>query len=393
MKIAFFSNFLNHHQLPFCLSMHSLLGDGFVFVATEKFNSKAVSAGFADMNSNYSFCLKSYENHENYNKAMALALESDVAVFGSAPAEFMFNRLDKTNKLTFRYSERLFKPYEKKPFLNPANISHIYRNLKYKFKPYYLLAASAYAPIDYFKLGFSKAKIFKWGYFPPQSEHSFETIKTNKNNKLQILWVGRLLDLKRPEHAIYAAEYLLKNNIDFQLTLIGDGNSEHLISLIKKLNLENNVALLPPMEAAQVRAKMEQSDIFLFTSDYSEGWGAVLNEAMASGLACVASHSVGSAGFLIENGVNGFVYEAQSLKDLCEKTLLLCKNDALRMQISKNAYTTITTLWNGEKAAQSLIELSGAIINNTGKHPQNGPGSPAKVISQKNMYSILEKGN
>ena len=35
MKIAFFSNFLNHHQLPFCQEMIKILNDDFIFIATE----------------------------------------------------------------------------------------------------------------------------------------------------------------------------------------------------------------------------------------------------------------------------------------------------------------------------------------------------------------------
>ena len=35
MQIAFFSNFMNHHQLYFCLEMRKRLGEGFTFVATE----------------------------------------------------------------------------------------------------------------------------------------------------------------------------------------------------------------------------------------------------------------------------------------------------------------------------------------------------------------------
>jgi hypothetical protein len=38
--------------------------------------------------------------------------------------------------------------------------------------------------------------------------------------------------------------------------------------------------MMPPEE---VRVHMEQSNIYLFTSDFGEGWGAVLNEAMNSG--------------------------------------------------------------------------------------------------------------
>lgn len=51
------------------------------------------------------------------------------------------------------------------------------------------------------------------------------------------------------------------------------------------------------MKASEVRSYMEKADIYLFTSDFNEGWGAVLNESMNSGCAVVASHAIGSVPF------------------------------------------------------------------------------------------------
>ena len=44
MKVAFYSNYLNHHQLPFCLEMVKSLGDDFKFIATEKIEKVVADA-------------------------------------------------------------------------------------------------------------------------------------------------------------------------------------------------------------------------------------------------------------------------------------------------------------------------------------------------------------
>jgi len=49
------------------------------------------------------------------------------------------------------------------------------------------------------------------------------------------------------------------------------------------------------------------SDVFAMPSE-NETWGLVLNEAMASGLAPVASEEVGAAADLIQHGRTGFVF-------------------------------------------------------------------------------------
>ena len=77
MKVTFYSNFLNHHQLPFCESMLNLIGDNFKFVATEKIPEERIKLGYEDMNSLYSFVLRAYENIQ---EAIDLCRESDVII-------------------------------------------------------------------------------------------------------------------------------------------------------------------------------------------------------------------------------------------------------------------------------------------------------------------------
>ena len=66
-----------------------------------------------------------------------------------------------------------------------------------------------------------------------------------------------------------------------------------------QMGLQNRIQILPPMPPEAVRRRMEQANLFLLTSDFQEGWGAVLNEAMNSGCAVVASHAAGAAPYLL----------------------------------------------------------------------------------------------
>lgn len=61
---------------------------------------------------------------------------------------------------------------------------------------------------------------------------------------------------------------------------------------------------------------MEKSSIYLFTSDYNEGWGAVLNEAMNSGCAVLANHAIGAVPFMMKDGLNGRVYQNGRLDEM-----------------------------------------------------------------------------
>ena len=100
---------------------------------------------------------------------------------------------------------------------------------------------------------------------------------------------------------------------------------------------------------------MEESEIFLFTSDRNEGWGAVLNESMNSACAVVANCAIGSVPFLLNNGDNGYIYKDGDVDDLYNKVKSLLDNADERKCIAKNAYATMVDEWNAENAAQSAL--------------------------------------
>ena len=127
--------------------------------------------------------------------------------------------------------------------------------------------------------------------------------------------------------------------------------------------------------------QMRRHEIFLFTSDKNEGWGAVLNESMSNGCAVVASNMIGSVPFLIEDGINGLVFKSEDLDSLETKVLSLLDNAEYRRTIAMNSVKTMRTIWSPANAAKQFLELVTAI--QTGDNsliPLQGPCSKAMPI-------------
>lgn len=306
VKITFISNFLGPHQLPFCKAMVNRLGEDFKFVATEPMTEERIKLGWSLDKDTYPFEIKANESNELQKKAEQLAIESDVVIIGSAPDSYIIPRL-KRNKLTFKYSER---PLKKGIQWN--NIAHIICGMwlhhgRFQSKPIYMLAASAYTAGDYARFGCYRGKCYKWGYFPEAKKYDPDELMKGKLSAasdglkspcVSILWAGRLIGWKHPDASIRLAESLKKKGYSFKMTLIGTGEmEEQLHNMIRDKNLEDCVEMPGAMKASEVRSYMEKADIYLFTSDFNEGWGAVLNESMNSGCAVVASHAIGSVLF------------------------------------------------------------------------------------------------
>ena len=147
MNFVFLSNYLNHHQIPFCVEMNRLTEGKFTFVATEPMEEERLKMGYKEANSVFDFILRSYESEESKQKALQLCYDCDVLIYGSAPDEYFKARV-KAKKLTFKYGERFFKtPFTAKNIVK-RTLSMMKHVIPYQNKNHYLLCASAYMASD-----------------------------------------------------------------------------------------------------------------------------------------------------------------------------------------------------------------------------------------------------
>lgn len=383
MRVVFFSNYLNHHQLPFCLAMDRLTKGHFTFVATMPVPEARLALGYHDMNKEYPFVLTTYDSEENKAAALALALNSDVVITGSVPEIYTEKRIEK-NKLTFRYSERIYRAGLGKAF-HPRGVAlRLLHHTRYANKPLYMLCASAYTSFDFALSGAYLGKTYKWGYFPEVKQQNIDELFAQKWSKktVAILWVARLIELKHPELPILVADKLRKDGYDFELNMIGIGPMEtDLRGMIEQKELDDCVHMLGAMSPEAVREHMEEADIFLFTSDFNEGWGAVLNESMNSACAVIASHAIGSVPFLLKDGENGFIYRNGDMDGLYNRVVKLIEHPELREQMGRKAYRTLAEQWNADVAAERFLALAQALLD--GKSPdlfEEGPCSKARIL-------------
>ena len=381
MKVTFYSNFLTHHQVPFCLEMQKRLGDDFKFVSTVKIFQWRLDMGFKDLDQEYDFVIRAYENDDMYEKAKKLALESDIVIIGSTTDELIQERL-KQDKITFRYRARIFIFLDGffKTIFDKEKMKLFYdRHIKYrKNKNLYLLCANAYGANDFNLFGLYKDKIYKWGYFLETNHYNIDELidEKEKNEKMQIIWVARFIKWKHPEIVIKLAKNLKKQNYKFHIKMLGTGELQDKIKeKVKKEHLEDVVEIVGQVPSDEVKYYMEDANIFIGTSGSQEGWGAVINESMNAGCVVIANQRMGSVPFLIKNNENGMMYNKYC--DLEEKVKKAMKDKELRRKLGKNAYTTITQEWTASIAASNLVELFDNILKERELKIKDGPASRA----------------
>lgn len=388
MTIAYLSNEFMLHFSYLGDELYKLTNGGFWFIEANEMpegNRAKLPTTFNVYDKPY--LIQAWRRPAEKERAIEIVKSVDVLLIGAGHIGLEYERIRlKTGKLTFEPTERQLKQGLINAF---SKVSRGYAKLYLttKHDNVYRLCSSAYLANDvYFLYPFLKDRCFKWGYFTnvPQIDID-EIIKKKSSNKhIKIICIGRFLNWKRLDLPIRMAYELKKLNYNFELNIIGEGElREQLIGLIQSLGLEDRVHLLGRVANEKVYVLLQEHDIFVLPSNKREGWGAVLNEAMSNGCACLASDLVGAAPFLIDDGRNGLLFRTGSVKDLTEKVCYLINNPSERASFQKNAYQTMVDIWNPQAAANNLFRLSQGLLRGTPAEIKDGPCSKAEPIKGK----------
>lgn len=396
MKITFVSNYINHHQIPFSNATYQIIGEGYHFIQMEPMEEERIQMGWSVDIAQLPYLL-CYEQQKEY--CDLLIEESDLVIFGGTEqVEVIKLRLEQ-NKLTIQNSERLYRHGQWKA-ISPRGLIKKYKDhTKYRKKNVYLFSIGGYTASDFQIVRSYPNKKFKWGYFPETKHYDIEQLMNQKiqvnqsgEQVIKLLWAGRFIPLKHPEYPIRLAQQLKEEGYSFCLTMIGGGELENeLKQQVMEMGLEKEVIFPGFLKPDQVRTYMEQSNIYLFTSNFLEGWGAVVNEAMNSGCAVVLNHGVGCASYLIKDEENGLIYKNGCYEMFYQKVKSLLNYPQKAEILGKKAYETITTTWNAEHAAQLLIDQVKILEKGIVRFEKDGPFSKAEVIWPCRMFSKLRK--
>lgn len=375
-RFVFVSNYINHHQIPFCNAMDERLEGAFVFVQTEPMEEERVRMGW-QVQTKLPYVKYYYEEPELCRQFI---LTAPMVLFGGVDDESYIQERLQSGSPVIRYSERLYKEGQWKAVSPRGLLKKYHDHTRYRKKPVYLLCAGAYVPSDFHIVRAYPGKMLKWGYFPETRHYDVECLMEKKKTG-DILWAARFLDWKHPEMALRCARYLKEKGLSFHMKIVGDGEQRPLVErLLAEYGLSDCVTLLGYRGPDEVRGLMEESAVYIATSDRKEGWGAVINEAMNSGCAVVASHLMGAAPYLIRQGENGFLYESEKPMQLYTYVERLLRDRALCERLGRAAVTDIENIWNAEKAAERLLQFC-----ETRETAGEGPCSPAEIISERKM--------
>lgn len=385
MKLVFYSLVLNHHQACIADEFFNLLGDDYAFVETaECHDSKGGAADY----SKRPYLVKAWSSRTEYAKAMQMALKADVCVFSGYEALPFERARMKRGLLSFDMGERMLK----RGWLNLASPRILKMVMAYHLggwskKPIYKLCCSAFGKGDQYKLHSFRKRCYKWGYFIDVPTVVSDGMFVVNKSCVKFMWCARFLKLKHPELIIKMAQNLKREGYGFHLDIYGDeGNAapseevytrNDLEHLTEEYGVKDVVTFYGNKPNDEIIKAMQEHDVFLFTSDQREGWGAVVNESMANGCAVISSNVIGSTGYLVKEGRTGFSFNNLNSDSLTENAKWLIEHPAELEQMKKQAYATMRDVWSPRKAAEALLKLIDDLKNGRETSIVTGPCSKA----------------
>lgn len=137
-----------------------------------------------------------------------------------------------------------------------------------------------------------------WGYFVAPGVAAARRVPSN--GELKVLWIGRLLKLKRIDTVIDAVAKLRAGGDGaVALTVVGDGPEKARLERRASHRCGAVVKFLPGVGIYEVRELMRRHDVLVFSSNALDGWGAVVSEAMEEGMLVFGTCETGASAALL----------------------------------------------------------------------------------------------
>lgn len=181
-----------------------------------------------------------------------------------------------------------------------------------------------------------------------------------------ILSIGRLDPVKGFVDLIHACAELEKKGIDFRCEIVGEGpEREHLSALINQNHLTARVVLQGAVPQEKILDYYHRAAVFVLPCLTMQGIPNVLVEAMASGLP-VVSTSFSGVIELVENGVEGFLVQPGSPRELAERLKQLLQDPELRQKIGNAARAKACASFDNRTTIEPLTALLRKAVDSQG---------------------------
>ena len=222
----------------------------------------------------------------------------------------------------------------------------------------------ATAVVKYYGIKESKVHTVYYGThtdkFAPLNEGNDTKIRRSlgiKGNEVVVLFVGRLVERKKPHLVLEAMGDVVQKNPHIHCIFVGDGKyRDKLEKSTARYGLSSNVHIVGAVPYDDLPQYYANSDIFVLPSEGEGGVSLVLLEAAASGLPLIVTRDASSHCPILKEGVNGYLVKSSSPQDISEKILLSAEN---AKEMGQESRAIVTRYFTWDKCLEGTLEVYG----------------------------------
>ena len=209
-----------------------------------------------------------------------------------------------------------------------------------------------------------KVKVISMGV---DLKHRFTTNATVKRSSDDLLFVGRLVEVKGVRVLLEAMPALLAANPNIRLSVAGAGPLEmELKALAGQLNLSDKIDFLGMVSQEKLPALYQRAALAVFPfiitkSGVQEGFGLVVIEAMGCGCPVIAG-DLPAIHDSITHGENGLLVPPGNPELLAETILKALSDSDLRYRLAGEAHKRVVEQFDWEIIAEKYAKLYETLI-------------------------------
>ena len=204
------------------------------------------------------------------------------------------------------------------------------------------------------KMGVKEDKIFVVGGGVDLKE--IDSIEEQKSSKPKILYVGRLVKLKKVENLLLAFKKIILRFPETELYIVGSGPQENLLKkLAEELNISSKT-FFTGYVSEEEKIRLMKSAWVLVQPSIAEGFGLVLVEANACKTPVVAVDS-GGPREVVKDGITGFLVQPNNINQLAEKIIELLEDKNKMVKMGEEGRKMVEENYTWERVAEKVEKI------------------------------------
>lgn len=179
------------------------------------------------------------------------------------------------------------------------------------------------------------------------------------------LFAAKMIPKKAPLELLQAYERVSQPGK--ALIMVGDGELRAEAEAYVAREKMRGVHFLGYLDHQELSKIYAISDVFVRPDGlYIGDWGNTVNEAMASGLAIIATDCIAASVDLVKDGENGFVVRFGDLDDLAAAMRRMVINPTMCRQMGKRSSEIIST-WTYEQCVEGILQALHSLDSSEGQ--------------------------